>query len=358
MRKAETSCGANPALEGDVAGAVMDALPHCMKILSPDGNLLFMSKNGQTAMEIDDFGTVEGRLWWDLWPSEQREVLVRAVDRAKQGVPAVFEAPCPTAKGTMKHWRVQVSEIRGGEFDGQLLAASQDISPLVNEQSERKLAEARTMAMSRFSHLVAHELRNPIRQVKLLSELLLRRVDEPTDLREVATQIQSSASDLLELAEALAEVHRMDGTMERRIVSIQEVARAANARSGPVPVTMVARVDDFIVADATMLETIFVSLFDNVVRFAGEAPTASIEILPEPNGIRVRFSDDGPGFDVAHRDEVFQPFIRQPNADDVPGFGLGLAVVERLVGAHGGRCWLERDGDRDFVNLFLPQVIQ
>ena len=87
-----------------------------------------MNENGMTLMEIDDFDTVEGQLWWDLWPAEHKQMLKEAVCAASRGLGATFEAMCPTAKGTVKHWRVRVVAIRGGQMNGKILASSQDIT--------------------------------------------------------------------------------------------------------------------------------------------------------------------------------------------------------------------------------------
>ena len=87
-----------------------------------------MNENGMTLMEIDDFDTVEGQLWWDLWPAEHKQMLKEAVCAASRGLGATFEAMCPTAMGTVKHWRIRVMAIRGGQMGGKILASSQDIT--------------------------------------------------------------------------------------------------------------------------------------------------------------------------------------------------------------------------------------
>jgi PAS domain S-box-containing protein len=103
--------------------------PDCIKIMSTDGGLQAMNRNGQCAMEIDDFSAVCGEIWPNLWPAETRAKVVDAMDAAMRGEPGHFDAFCPTAKGTPKWWDVLVTPIH--DTNGRiasLLAVSRDIT--------------------------------------------------------------------------------------------------------------------------------------------------------------------------------------------------------------------------------------
>jgi signal transduction histidine kinase/ActR/RegA family two-component response regulator len=103
--------------------------PDCIKIMAGDGSLQAMNRNGQCAMEIDDFATVNGDLWPSMWPASVRTKVTTAMECALRGEPGHFDAFCPTAKGTPKWWDVLVTPIMGS--DGQvsnLLAVSRDIT--------------------------------------------------------------------------------------------------------------------------------------------------------------------------------------------------------------------------------------
>jgi hypothetical protein len=123
-------------MEGGVAQLMMRTSPECVKILDQTGELRLMNKNGMTLMEIDNFSMVEGQAWWTLWPESLKDTLIKAVSVAQRGMGAMFEAPCPTAKGTSKYWRVRVMAIKGGDLNGKIIASSMDITDEVNANQD------------------------------------------------------------------------------------------------------------------------------------------------------------------------------------------------------------------------------
>lgn len=123
----------------------------CVKMMDADGTLVFMNRNGRCIMEIDDFRTVAGIPWWDLWPEESQPLVRTAVSDAIAGRDSRFVAMCATGKGTPKWWDVTVSPVRddaGTVF--QIVSFSRDIT----EQIKSKQA-LETMALE-----MRHRLRN------------------------------------------------------------------------------------------------------------------------------------------------------------------------------------------------------
>ncbi|HYF55000.1 MAG TPA: PAS domain-containing protein, partial [Salinarimonas sp.] len=109
--------------------SVLNASSDCIKVVENDGSLTFMNANGLCAMEIECFADVRGAEWAALWPSEARSQVCAAIETAKQGSMARFEAFCPTAKGTPKWWDVTVSPVTNK--DGhvtRLISISRDVT--------------------------------------------------------------------------------------------------------------------------------------------------------------------------------------------------------------------------------------
>ena len=123
---------------------LFESSPDCVKVLDTEGRLLRMNRNGRCALEIDDFETVRGRYWHELWPAASQDSVRTAVRKARAGEPVRFTAPCPTALGTPKWWDINVSAVSNAQ--GQvvaILAVSRDITELLQARQEQAETVAR-----------------------------------------------------------------------------------------------------------------------------------------------------------------------------------------------------------------------
>jgi PAS domain S-box-containing protein len=127
---------------GALLQCVLESSGDCIKVLDLDGKLVFMNAGGLEVMEIDDFQKFVGSPWVDFWKGEKEDEAHAAVAVAKAGGSGRFQGWCPTAKGTLKWWDVQVTPINGA--DGrpqQLLAISRDMTEIKRaEENQRLLA--------------------------------------------------------------------------------------------------------------------------------------------------------------------------------------------------------------------------
>jgi len=79
------------------------------------------------------------------------------------------------------------------------------------------------------------------------------------------------------------------------------------------------------------------NLIDNAIRYAGAREPIRIAVFCTPLEAIVEVSDQGPGIPEADQRRMLQPFTRLVDArSDTKGAGLGLAIVDRVMRAHGG----------------------
>ena len=108
--------------------ALLRASPDCVKLLTPEGRISFMSVNGMCAMRIPSFDNVRGAVWWDLWPEDERPKLQDALAAASAGQVARFRGACPTALGEPRVWDIVVTPIDGPEgAPTSILAISREV---------------------------------------------------------------------------------------------------------------------------------------------------------------------------------------------------------------------------------------
>jgi PAS domain S-box-containing protein len=128
---------------------LFETSPDCVKLLSADGRVRAMNRNGLCTMEIDAFANIADALWKSFWPPEHQDEVEAAIAAAVQGGTGHFTAFCPTAKGTPKWWDVVVTRIASpDEQDGSLLAVSRDITAARQAQSDLQASEARFRSLA------------------------------------------------------------------------------------------------------------------------------------------------------------------------------------------------------------------
>jgi signal transduction histidine kinase len=100
--------------------------------------------------------------------------------------------------------------------------------------------------------------------------------------------------------------------------------------------------------DADELETVFVNLLDNAVKYSGGEPRISIRARKTAMNSRVAIlvRDQGIGLQLGELKRIFKRFYRasDPAALGVRGTGLGLFIVRSIVKRHGGRVTAESRG--------------
>lgn len=111
----------------------------CVKLLSNEGNVLAMNRNGMCSMEIDDFSCVAGAQWKSFWPQESHADIDAAIALAAAGGAGRFRAFCPTAKGAPRWWEVMVTAVYGeGQRLQNLLAVSRDVTAAYEAEAQRE----------------------------------------------------------------------------------------------------------------------------------------------------------------------------------------------------------------------------
>lgn len=159
--------------------AILDQSADCIKVIGPDGTLDYMNRNGRCAMGIDDFNTVAGKNWWDLWPVESQELVRNSINTARDEGSARFEAFCPTAKGEPRWWDVTVSPLRDthGELRG-LISISRDVS---SDVRAREIFQTTAAEMK-------HRLRNAYALTSAIVTMSARGREEHREFAHEVTQ--------------------------------------------------------------------------------------------------------------------------------------------------------------------------
>ncbi|MEV4258694.1 ATP-binding protein, partial [Spirillospora sp. NPDC049652] len=191
-----------------------------------------------------------------------------------------------------------------------------------------------------------HELRTPLTSLRTNIDLLLRSQDSgrelpPATRRRLLASVKAQMVELSSLVGDLLELARpAEGQPARETVALHEAVERAVERArlrGPGLVVEAETAPWFVQGDPGQLERAVVNLLDNAVKFS--PPGGHVRVRLDGGELTVR--DEGPGIAPEDLPHVFERFWRSPSARSLPGSGLGLSIVARVVGEGGGRVSLE-----------------
>ena len=204
----------------------------------------------------------------------------------------------------------------------------------------------------------SHELRTPVASLRTNLEVLLRNPDlDPAERTPLLRDLIEQSAEIGALIEDLLESARGgDGTGDPVPLAFDELVGAEIERCAArhPDIRFQARLESCVVdGREKRLSRAVVNLLDNAVKWS--PPAAMIEVTLAAGELSVR--DHGSGFSEDDLPHVFDRFYRSPIARAVPGSGLGLSIVRKVAGEHGGtvRAGNARDGGA-VVTLVLPRV--
>ena len=217
--------------------------------------------------------------------------------------------------------------------------------------SENELKQ-RNEELTRFTYSVSHDLKSPLVTIQTFVGYLEQDLSkqDPAAVQKDFGFIRGAAQKMSRLLDELLELSRVGRTKNpAEDVTLQAlVDEALTLVAGRVAERGV-RVDVttepvILHGDRVRLVEVFQNLLDNAVKFMGEQPSPRVEIGVRTAGadLELVVRDNGVGIDPRHMGKLFGLFEKlDPRSE---GTGIGLALVRRIVEAHGGRIRVESEG--------------
>ena len=212
----------------------------------------------------------------------------------------------------------------------------------------------------RFVAEASHELRTPLSLLKAELELALRRPRSPEEQHAALASAAEETDRLVRLAEDLLVLARADEgelRLRREPISTRELLEAVARRFAATgrEVEVDAPAGLMVIGDRLRLEQALGNLVDNALRYG--SGTVRLVARQDDAGVVLSVADEGEGFPAAFLPHAFERFTRAEVGRVRGAAGLGLALVEAIARAHGGRATAGNPpGGGGVVTLFLPTV--
>jgi len=218
----------------------------------------------------------------------------------------------------------------------------------------------------RLMGFVVHDLKNPVSNIDLQAQLLVRDRLSP-DAREAGAHIREEVRALMRLLLNLLDLSKSE---EGRLVPARTAvdlasllgdvcdALAGRARAREISLRQVVSAPS-VNADPDLLRRVLENLLENALRHAPPNSVVTVSASRRPGAIELGVADAGPGVPPAHREAIFDRFVqvdKPEQAANRSGRGLGLAFCRLAVEAHGGRIWVEDAQPGALFLLSIPHV--
>jgi PAS domain S-box-containing protein len=299
-----------------------------------------------------------------LWPSEIAEEIIAVFRRTLEtGEPYSsprFTKPRKDVPAVESYeWELHRMVLPDGEYG--VICYYFDSTELRNAEAALKSAN---QDLQQFAFSASHDLQEPLRTIKIYSELLAKRHGDALDsegnkfmgyLCNAATRMETLIRDLL----AYSQLSRFEKTGDRADAkkaiegALSNLATiisetGAKVNFGPLP---------FVTMGATHLQQLFQNLIGNAIKYRSldRPPVVCITAERQSGHWVFSITDNGIGIDPEYQETIFGLFKRLHTTDEYAGTGIGLALCQRIVERYGGRIWVESEpGQGSSFRFTLP----
>ena len=260
----------------------------------------------------------------------------------------VHGEPIRSEKNEIIKWVGAFTDIHEQKLAEALLRHSEErLEFLVKKRTEQ--LERSNEDLQQFAHVASHDLKEPIRKIKIFSNLLQEEFNSSfnDNAKLYLSKIQGATERMLLMMEGVLNYAALDGYQQGlEEMDLNEILRAVETdlelviqkRKTVVQIDPLPKIKGYPI----LIYQLFYNLISNALKFSRTDITPQIRILYKTIVInhkefaQFRVIDNGIGFDPKYAERIFHTFTRLNARDDYEGTGLGLSLCKKIVTRHHG----------------------
>ena len=226
------------------------------------------------------------------------------------------------------------------------------------QQSRDKLIQAERLATAgKMSASFAHEIRNPLSSMRMLSQLLMQKPEMSAEQRQSLQYILEEIERIDNIVKGLMDFARpttLNLAEQPLVPTLQAVLSLMEANLTHHQIRLVLEfAPDLpdLQFDSDKIKQAFMNVVLNAMEAMPQGGTLSVTTFKLEDGISIKVTDTGDGIPEADIEHLFEPFFSRKDK----GTGLGLANVKRILEEHGGTVEIESAlNEGATVSMWLP----
>ncbi|SOD92802.1 ATP-binding protein [Spirosoma fluviale] len=201
-----------------------------------------------------------------------------------------------------------------------------------------------------FSYTVSHDLRSPLSSIKRYTEIYKEDYGDLMDdnAKAIFDRIVKASDRMSMLIRNIMQYSQVGSSgLARRLLPMKDMLLQLRDEllAGETTRDITFQIEETpdLEGDQTMVNQVFSNLLSNAIKYTRSVPEARIVIKGSQSNQEVIYAvtDNGIGIDMKQAGKVFELFQRLDSAASYEGYGVGLAIVKRILSRHQGKVWFE-----------------
>ncbi len=217
-----------------------------------------------------------------------------------------------------------------------------------------------------FISSVSHELRTPLTAIKGWSETVAENLDDKQTAKKGMKVISEETGRLSDMVEELLDFSRMQGG--RFYLNKENMDLFAELTDAVIIYSEKARLENktilydepqsvvTIYGDRNRIRQVFINIIDNAIKYSKDGGQIAVSVIIDKDEVTIAVEDDGCGIAENDLAKIKTKFFKANNT--VRGSGIGLAVADEIITAHGGTLEIKSElGKYTRAEITLPMVV-
>ena len=237
------------------------------------------------------------------------------------------------------------------------------IIAITTDITEQKKDEQRK---NDFITMVSHELKTPLTSLSAYIQMLYGRAAKDADsfsydaLAKATKQVRKMSTMIngfLNVSRLESSKMQIDKHSFHTGELLREIEEESNALVASHSLVFEPVENIYLTADKDKISQVVHNLVSNAVKYSPVGSTIRVSCTKVENTIQVCVSDKGMGIEPEHQKKIFKRFyrVKETQAHNIAGFGIGLYLCCEIIQQHGGRLWVQSElGEGSSFYFSLP----